>query len=185
MFFTRRPLEFESCSFSRPERIRSNDGASRTDPFELEMARAKIFWVPTAHSLQNPASNQSHQKPDGLTHLFAPPSGSANSKKVFWKFFHHWRAVAARWSLTAKNIVSAPPLVQPQRPAQKPDHKRPVSSLDFERQRSYCTGHVRNLLGVEEAKKGREGRVDDGEKRQATERLQVRQTARSKEFTIL
>jgi len=38
------------------------------------------------------------------------------------------RLVAARWNPTAKNIVSGP-LVQPQRPAQKPDHQRPVPSL--------------------------------------------------------
>ena len=50
--------------------------------------------------------------------LLLPPSGSFNSKK-FQRFFQHQRA--ARWSPTAKNIVSGP-LVKPQRPAQNPDH---------------------------------------------------------------
>jgi len=53
--------------------------------------------------------------------LLLPPSGSFNSKN-FQGFFNisGW-LVVAWWSPTAKNIVSGT-LVQPQRPAQNPDH---------------------------------------------------------------
>jgi len=59
------------------------------------------------------------------------------NQKNFEGFFNiSGRLAAARWNPTAKNIVSGP-LVQPQRPAQKPDHQRLVPCL---RQSS---GHAR------------------------------------------
>jgi len=59
--------------------------------------------------------------PSGFSHFYCHRV-VLSTQKNFKRFFNiSRRPVAARWSPAAKNIVSGP-LVQPQRPAQNPDH---------------------------------------------------------------
>jgi len=56
--------------------------------------------------------------PSGFSHFYCHRV-VLSTQKFFEGFFQYQRA--ARWSPTAKNIVSYP-LIQPQRPDQNPDH---------------------------------------------------------------
>jgi len=64
----------------------------------------------------------------GFSHFYCHRVVLSTQKNFEVFFYISGRPAAARWSPTAKNIVSGP-LVQPQRPVQNLDHQRPVPSL--------------------------------------------------------
>jgi len=96
------------------------------NPFLSENAGTRdgtvqVFWARTAHSQQNPA----HKQPVDRGHLFfsiRPAHGLLKNYKVYLQISskkqshcyseHVLPSLAARWNLTARNIVSDP-LLQP------------------------------------------------------------------------
>jgi len=130
------PHPVEGKTTSNPIRIRKIPDIRPGLEFKIRILYTTEVYLPVApdevltYGKNKFALKYSNGKamPNGFSHFYCHRVVLSTQKNFKSCFNINGRLVAARWSPTAKNIVSDP-LVQHQRPARNPDHQRAVPSL--------------------------------------------------------